>query len=118
MRVATVKAYLFAIVRNLHRQGFRVRRREVPLDPTLPDSSPNPEMYATGQDQLRWVLDRLRQLPETDRAALLMRIQHEMSYEEIAAVLRLSVAATKVRIHRARLKLARLWLEENSGNNP
>lgn len=118
VRAATVKAYLFAIVRNLHLQGFRIRRREVPLDITLPDQSPNPEMYAAGRDQLRWVLDRLRQLPETDRAALLMRIQQEMSYEEIAAVLGLSVAATKVRVHRARLKLARLWSEENSGNNP
>jgi RNA polymerase sigma-70 factor (ECF subfamily) len=47
-------------------------------------------------------------LPETDRAALLMRAADEMPYEEIARSLGISVGAAKVKVHRARLALARL----------
>jgi RNA polymerase sigma-70 factor (ECF subfamily) len=118
VRVATVRAYLFAIVRNLYRRELRVERRRVPLDPATADPAPGPEAHAAARDQLRWVAERLQALGETDRAALLMRVQHEMPYEEIAAALDLSVAAAKVRVHRARLRLSRLWKEENGGSHP
>jgi RNA polymerase sigma-70 factor (ECF subfamily) len=49
----------------------------------------------------------MQRLPEIDRAALLMRAQDQMSYEEISHALNLSVSAAKVKIHRARLKLMR-----------
>ena len=48
----------------------------------------------------------LRELPELDRAALLMRTQDGMPYEEIAQVLKISIANAKVKVHRARVKLA------------
>ncbi|SRR6266516_1400053 len=117
VRVATVRAYLFAIVRNLYRQSLRTKRREAPLDPALPDPAPDAENSTSEKEQLRWLMNRLLMLPEIDRAALLMRTQHEMSYEEIAASLNISLAAVKVRIHRAKLKLARQWSEENRGSN-
>jgi RNA polymerase sigma-70 factor (ECF subfamily) len=41
-----------------------------------------------------------------DRSALLLRVDDGLSYQQIAAVLGLSLAAVKVKIHRARLKLA------------
>ena len=47
-------------------------------------------------------------LTEPDRGALLMRAQDQMTYEEIAAALRISVGAAKVKVHRARRKLAEL----------
>jgi RNA polymerase sigma-70 factor (ECF subfamily) len=62
--------------------------------------------------QLRAVLTALQQLPEADRAALLMRAQDGMSHEEIAATLGLSVVAVRVRIHRARLALNTLKIRE------
>ena len=48
----------------------------------------------------------LQQLPEIDRAALLMRSQDEMSNETIAAALGLTPVAARVKVHRARIKLA------------
>jgi RNA polymerase sigma-70 factor (ECF subfamily) len=45
-------------------------------------------------------------LPEIDRAALLLRTQDQMPYEEIARILNVSIANAKVKVHRARLKLA------------
>jgi RNA polymerase sigma-70 factor (ECF subfamily) len=47
-------------------------------------------------------------LPEIDRAALLMRAQDGMPYEQIAEILKLSTANAKVKVHRARLKLGTL----------
>jgi RNA polymerase sigma-70 factor (ECF subfamily) len=47
----------------------------------------------------------LQEIPEVDRAALLMRAQQEMSYEDIARMLGISLAAVKIKIHRARVRL-------------
>ena len=41
-------------------------------------------------------------------AALLMRAEHSLPYEEIARSLGLSLSAAKVKVHRARIKLASL----------
>jgi RNA polymerase sigma-70 factor (ECF subfamily) len=58
------------------------------------------------QSELREVIGILQTLPEVDRAVLLMRVQQELPYEEIARALGISLAAAKVKVHRARLKLA------------
>jgi RNA polymerase sigma-70 factor (ECF subfamily) len=106
VELSTVRAYLFAIVRNLFLQDRRRERRRAPLDEGMWDDRPGPEARAAGHSRLQAVLASLRSLPEVDRAAVLMRADGEMSYEEIAAVLRISVAAAKVKVHRARLRLA------------
>jgi len=108
LRLPTVKAYLFTIARNLHRQGWRGRSRREALDPEMADPAPGPHELADGRAQLARVLAALQELPEVDRAAVLMRAQDGMSYDEIAAALGLSLVAVKVKEHRARLKLALL----------
>jgi RNA polymerase sigma-70 factor (ECF subfamily) len=105
IRTATVKAYLFSIARNLVRERSRRDRPRAELDEALADPRPGPVASANGRIELRAVLSALQRMPERDRAALLMRAQDGMSHEEIAAVLGLSVAAVRVRIHRARLEL-------------
>ena len=112
IRTATVKAYLFAIVRNLVRERARHARSSVEIDEGLADPLPVPPVSADGRIELRAVLAALQRMPEADRAALLMRAQAGMSHEEIAAALGLSVAAVRVRIHRARLKLGTLQVRE------
>jgi RNA polymerase sigma-70 factor (ECF subfamily) len=124
IRTSTVKAFLFAIVRNLVREGARKFGREsgslgaradgraVELEEAIPDSKPGPVAAADGRLELRAVLAALQKLPESDRAALLMRAQDGMSHEEIAAALGLSVVAVRVRIHRARLELNALKIRE------
>ena len=107
-RLATVKAYLFTIARHLYLQGLRKDSRHAYLAEHLPDRTLSPEAAAEQRANLRAVFQALQQLPEVDRAALLMRAQDGMPYEEIAAALGLSLAAVKVKIHRARLKLAQL----------
>ncbi len=108
IRVATVKAYLLMIARNLYLERLRTARRTTDLDVDSPDSAAGPERAAIERDEVRAVRSSLGRLPETDRAALLMRAVGGLSYEAIAAALGLSVGAARVRVHRARVRLAEL----------
>jgi RNA polymerase sigma-70 factor (ECF subfamily) len=51
----------------------------------------------------------LSRLTADDRAVLIMRAVHGMSYEEIARSLGISLVAAKVRVHRARKRLNPSW---------
>ena len=106
VEMATVRGYLFAIVRNLFLNQRRRERREVALDEQLADGRPGPDQRAGDQRDLQVVLAALARLPEIDRAAVLMRADEGVPYEEIAAALGISTVAAKVKVHRARLKLA------------
>ncbi|SPE34950.1 conserved hypothetical protein [Candidatus Sulfopaludibacter sp. SbA6] len=110
IETATVKGYLFTIARNLFLHDLRKKSRQVDrdvdLDRELPDPQASPYARAEQKAELRAVLAELQKLPEIDRAALLMRALDGMAYEEISRALGISLASTKVKIHRARLALA------------
>ena len=108
IRESTVKAYLFTIVRHLYLSELRRSSRQDVLTETLPSAAPAQDREFESVSTMRIVLQALRQLPEIDRAALLLRTQDQMPYEEIAQILNLSTANAKVKVHRARLKLAAL----------
>src|SRR5262249_26433601 len=103
----TVRSYLFATARNLYLQQLRRSRRESALEPTLPSSGSLAE-DTEHKEELQRVMGAMRQLPELDRAALLLRVEEGLPYEEIAAALGLPVATAKVKVHRARLRLAQI----------
>lgn len=111
IRQATVKAYLFTIVRNLYRDHWRRERRWTELEDRLPDTKASPQRRSENSSELRSVMTSLQKLPEQERAALLLYAQEEMSYQEIADAMGLTLAAVKVKIHRARLKL----VQNNAG---
>jgi RNA polymerase sigma-70 factor (ECF subfamily) len=75
------------------------------LDEDLHDPQASPYLQAEQRETLTSVLDGLQKLPEASRAALLMSAVDGMAYEEIARALGISLAAVKVKIHRARLAL-------------
>lgn len=116
IRMATVKGYLFTIARNLFLQGLRGKSRQLELDGgmnrELPDPQPSPLVQAERKQELHAMLARLQELPEIDRAALLMRALDGLAYEEISRALGISLSSAKVKIHRARLSLAGIRREE------
>jgi len=114
IREATVKAYLFTIARNLYRDHLRGHKPMHELDESVRDPGIDLESRAAQKAEVQAVMQMLQQLPEIDRTALLMRVQEEMSYEEIAVALQLPLATVKVKIHRARLRLikARAAMQE------
>ncbi|MGA3134361.1 MAG: sigma-70 family RNA polymerase sigma factor [Terracidiphilus sp.] len=106
IRAATARSYLIAIARNCYLERLRRGARQKELDETVPDPRANPYADAERRAELNSVLAALQQLPEVDRTVLLLRVQEEMSYQEIAEAIQLPLSVVKVKIHRARLKLA------------
>ena len=104
--LTTVKGYLLAIARNLFLTDRRHARRMTTLDERAHDTRPGPERRTHAHLELQAVLAALQRLPEIDRAAVLLRAEEGMSYDEVAAALAISPVAARVKVHRARLKLA------------
>jgi|SRR6185503_12798979 RNA polymerase sigma-70 factor (ECF subfamily) len=107
LRLGTVKAYLFAITRNLYRDHVAKQGRTVASDslPEPPDPRPSPEASAQDRQKLQNTLRAVQTLPEQQREALLLALDGDLSYEDIARILGCSLPAIKVRIHRARVSL-------------
>ncbi len=108
IRTETAKGYLLTIARNVFLRGVRRRSRQAALDEETRDPRASADKHAEHGSELAEVLARLQRIAEGDRAALLMRAVEEMSYEEIARSLRISVTAVKARVYRARAALADL----------
>ncbi len=113
IRTATVKAYLFAIARNIYLKGRRHANRQTDLSADQSDGKPAPEQVVESKLALQQAIRMIQSLPEVDRAAFLLRVQHELPYDEIARVLQLPLTTVKVKVHRARLKLAAHQIGEN-----
>jgi RNA polymerase sigma factor (sigma-70 family) len=73
-------------------------------NPTFSPPQDLEDLFAAKQ-QLRRVSKSLARLPERQRTALLLKVQEEMSYEEIASILKTSVSSVESLIFRARKKL-------------
>lgn len=114
IRTATLKAYLFTISRNIYLQHQRKRKRQVVLEDVHPDPAPGPDNRAESQFRLQRVQQVLRTLPEIDRAAFILRVQHELPYDEIARILELSPTASKVKVYRVRKKLIAICLDKEA----
>jgi RNA polymerase sigma-70 factor (ECF subfamily) len=112
IRTETLKAYLFTIARNIYLQQRRKADRQVELDPVHADPTPEPDEVVETQLQLGEVRRILQSLPEADRTAIILRVQHELPYEEIARILGLSLTTAKVKVHRARKKLFMACINE------
>ena len=74
-----------------------------------PDRHPGPESQTYRKQQQEEVQQLLQVLGWEERSMIVMRYWHDMSYEEIAHALRVSVGAVKSRLHRARKTLAGHW---------
>jgi len=111
IQTRTALAYLLAIARNCYLTGLRRTRREVELPEGLLAPEGDPDGALDAKRRLEAAVLALQDLPEGERSALLLRVDHELPYEEIARTLGISPGAAKVRVHRARLHLARVMAQ-------
>jgi RNA polymerase sigma-70 factor (ECF subfamily) len=105
---ATVRAYLFTIAKNLHRDEQRRLRPVAELPDPVVDPRPAVDVQVHYTLALEGVRARLRQVARGDRRAFLMFIARGMSHREIAGALGVSIGAVKSRIYRAREALVPL----------
>jgi RNA polymerase sigma-70 factor (ECF subfamily) len=106
-KAKSLRAYLFAIARNLNRRRHAITNREQSVE-ALEAEYGDLENEVASRIELESVVTLLQLLPETDRAALLMRAFHGLPYEEIAAVLEISAVSAKVKVHRTRARLKKM----------
>lgn len=104
--------WLYRIAANAaisrHRSRKRRRQREADVDDEALSaiaSSSSTEESVSGRMDLEELDVAVAALPEIYRLPLLMRDVYGLSTEEVAAQLKISETATKVRIHRARKML-------------
>jgi RNA polymerase sigma-70 factor, ECF subfamily len=111
--------WLYRIAVNEALQRTRRRRPNTqPLEPTAelerrmsPESTaprPLPADVAAGQrEDVARLVSEIRALPSESRVPLVLRDLEGWSYEDVAAVLEITVSAAKSRVHRARLRVIR-----------
>ena len=112
---AKFTTWLLKITRNLVFNELRraKRRSHAPLQPDpgaeemqLKDESNQPPDASLLEVELQDAIEKaIGELPETQRLALILRRYEELSYEQIAEILDLSVAAVKSVLFRARTEL-------------
>jgi RNA polymerase sigma-70 factor (ECF subfamily) len=97
----------------------QIRRRRMTLvsidampQMDLPDHHLGPEATVALNEEQRRVRALLETLGPQDRAAVILLYWYDLSYEEIAEALSLTVSAVKSRLHRARLELAQHWTSQ------
>ena len=112
---AKFTTYLYTITRNLvfNETRRKSRKKEVSSDEreenshqliaASPDRQPDSELLQAELQQA--VNEAIAALPEVQRMAVVLRRYEQLSYEEIAAVLKLSVSAVKSLLFRARTTL-------------
>jgi RNA polymerase sigma-70 factor (ECF subfamily) len=123
-----LRTWFWRVVSNeclMSRRGPRDPGRTVAFDelfplsaergeaPDLPDAGAiDPERAVLAAEVRERIETAIRHLPPDYRIILLLRDFEQLSTEEVAAVLEISVANAKVRLHRARLALRRLLQAE------
>ncbi|MBI4624121.1 MAG: RNA polymerase sigma factor [Verrucomicrobia bacterium] len=90
------RAYLFGIARHVSLDALRTRRpmEELMAEPAAPPAAPE-------DARLEPMRAAIAKLPEPQRETLLLKLNHELSYEEIAELLGIPVGTVRSRLHHA-----------------
>jgi RNA polymerase sigma-70 factor (ECF subfamily) len=110
------RAWLMRIARNLclnRIEGERVRRRAMRAGglglAEPPSREPTPAEQAEADEQIARVRERIAELPERQREAIVLYAFERMSYRDIGETLGVPLNTVKTLIHRARATLARAF---------
>ena len=106
---ALFRTYLYGIALNLLAAERRKSGREVV------ETKPTDPAAAGDAESALCIRDAVQRLEATDREILLLREYEQLSYEEIAHVLRLQVNTVRSRLFRARLALRHLLVARTQG---
>ncbi len=87
--------------RNRRRQATFTPLVDGDHDESLADTSPDPDRRVQGREIRDRLARALDQLPEKQRAVVVLRHYHEMSLEEIAQTLGMRLGTVKSSLHRA-----------------
>lgn len=106
--------WLYRIAVRLAYDAIERAKRTTPaaLDGELADPAPDPERRAVRRADAEVLERRIAELPDVQRAVVVLRTYDEMSYREIAEILGTSESSARVSYHYAITKLRNRYLEE------
>ena len=99
------RAWLFRIAHNAFANQHRAARPRGPLPDDLPAAEQGPADEALSRESLQRLADAVAALPTEYRAALLLRVDEELSFRQIADVLGITEETARWRVFKARQKL-------------
>ncbi|MEX2194527.1 MAG: sigma-70 family RNA polymerase sigma factor [Thermoleophilaceae bacterium] len=107
-RDVALKPWLYRVAHNESVSLLRRRRPQATIEAA--DATPGPTLEGTAEsrERLRQLVADLRELPERQRGALLMRELSGLSYADVAAALGVSAGAAKQSVFEARTALHEL----------
>jgi RNA polymerase sigma-70 factor (ECF subfamily) len=116
-RRATFKTWLYQIAINLAKNIYRDRARieQVPIDDVIIKRSPRTLEAMIFKENRQLLRQSLARLPEKQRVTLMLRIQSEKKFEEIAAIMKCSVGTAKANFHHAVQKLKVIMADTSDG---
>ncbi|MFY0685601.1 MAG: RNA polymerase sigma factor [Cyclobacteriaceae bacterium] len=100
--VQNYEAWAMRIVRNQCLDWVKLNRYTVLGPEHEKTTNMNTDSQLIMDDQLKWLASSLDQLPKKQQEVYHLREVEELSYQEIAEVLTISIDDVKVCIHRAR----------------
>jgi RNA polymerase sigma-70 factor (ECF subfamily) len=101
-----LKAWLFRIAHNAYANWVRDRKgRNSILPAEVFDTRAGPEELAQENEANRDLQQAIDKLPEEWKAALLLRMQEDMAFREIALALGTTEETARWRVYKARQKL-------------
>ena len=98
----------------------RRRNRELAVDEMVVDEtgSHDPQARTAAAELQQQLLEALDSLPAKLRAVVVLRDSYDMSHEDIAEQLGITVTAAKVRLHRARRKVHEAVFTDECSQEP
>ncbi len=109
---ASVRTYLYGVALRL----LAAERRKFLPSSTSGQSAPEPKTEGA-PDCVLWVRQALQKLDAPEREILMLREYEQLSYSDIAELLRIPVNTVRSRLFRARLAL-KDYLESEEKTNP
>ncbi|WP_353093161.1 RNA polymerase sigma factor [Tissierella praeacuta] len=108
---STLKSYLFSIIHNKSVDYIRNNNKNIYIDyDTI--STISPEEILIEKEKKDRFMKNFNRLNENEKNILYLYAFQEMSYKEIAEVLKISLAKVKITIFRSRKKLKASYMEK------
>lgn len=119
-RRAAFKTWLYQIAINLAKNVYRDRARieQVPIDDVIIRRNPRVLETMIANENRRMLRQSLASLPEKQRMTLMLRVQDEKKFEEIAGIMKCSVGTAKANFHHAVRKLKVVMKAKEPGEAP
>lgn len=117
-QIKNMEVYAMVLTKNLaldrlKRKGRRNPSIEEAAEYKFSSADYNPLETMILQDERTWVWKIIEQLPEEQKALIILREMQELSYQEIATIVKTTESQVKTHLYRARQKIRELYIKIN-----